>query len=91
MWEPATALVEKEAVMGLIANLNKLKKLLNGQNLKYLDCVLMQLTNPQSRTFHTFWVEFRGKFPEQVHADTAYTKLKELHMVVKDQLREGGV
>jgi len=72
-----------------IAVLNRLKPLLTGANLAYLDRLLTQLTDSNSLTYNTVWSEFRSKFPETSQAQAAYQGLKTLLGVVRDQRKAG--
>jgi len=69
--------------------LGKLKPLLTGPNLAYLDQLLTQLTDPKSASYGTIWTEFKLRHanPEQVKA--AWNGLRALHQVVKDQRKAG--
>jgi len=71
------------------AVLGRLKPLLTGANLAYLDQLLTQLTDNNSVSYNTIWAEFKTRYanPEQVKA--AWNGLKALLKVVQDQRKAG--
>lgn len=80
--------------MGFLQNINRVKKLLSGPNLQYLNRILWQVTDQTSETYNHFWSEFRKTYPGTgpgSHSTAAWNGLRELHAVVKKQIGEGGV
>jgi hypothetical protein len=74
-----------------ISVLGRLKPLLTGANLAYLDQLLTQLTDSDSQTYNVVWSEFRAKFPtaSKEHATAAWNGLNALLEVVRDQRKAG--
>lgn len=75
------------SLFGALGSLSKLKPLLSGQNLEYLDVILTALTDSKSKIYGAFWSDFKSRYGAQ--ADDAHNQawagLRKLHEVVREQ------
>ena len=69
--------------------LSKLKPLLTGPNLAYLDQLLTQLTDDKSLSYNTIWAEFKTRYANPEQAQAAWNGLRTLLQVVRDQRKAG--
>jgi len=73
--------------LGLVS---RLKGLLTDENTGYLDVMLRILTDPRSKTYQQFWVEFNERLGfaagtlKSSQATAAWNALRNLHGIVLD-------
>lgn len=75
------------SIVGALGSLGKLKPLLSGNNLEYLDLILTILRTPNTEAYNVFWTAFKkavGENPQE-HHNAAWNGLGALHKVVREQ------